>query len=406
MAFPNVETVAESSTNTAGTSHVVTLPSGIQAGDLLLVMFDKGSTSASVNALAGWAELLDEALANGIYLAYRWADGTEGASITLVTTASTRSANLAYRISGAMNPATQVPELSTVATGTSTGPNATTCTPTGGAKDYLWISFFGQAGEEADDDTWCNTAPTSFSNLLQKSCGTAGTNLGGLIASAEYKLNAASLDAAAFNVDVSAAWRAYTIAVHPGLPPTQTAVDEVGLTPVGTPATATGLKIVARALTASAATNTVLCADLYQGSTRITGATLATTALTTSVVEYTLTVLDVDAANITDWGDLRIRFYGYSASADTSTVRVTQLWLVTPESTTSPAVIVPSTAGAQTTATAAVTAPIKIAPAASSAQLARPRPPQHRNRRRDGTSHYRNANHASARQCASAATQP
>lgn len=218
MAFPAVVgTPTESSLNTAGTSHVVSLPALNTNGNLVLVLIDKGSTAGTFNALAGWTELLDENLGNGIAILYRVVDGTEGATITLTHTTSTKGAYIVYEISGAENPATQAPQLSTVATGTSNAPNPSTCTPTGGAKDYLWIAMFGSAGEEADDDTWSNTSPTNFtpSPPRQKSCGTTGVNLGGLIASAEFASNAASMDPGAFSNDQSFAWRAYTIAIHP-----------------------------------------------------------------------------------------------------------------------------------------------------------------------------------------------
>ena len=217
MVFPTiVGTPAESSTNTAGTSHVVDLPANIHSGELILIILDKGSTAGTFNSLAGWTELLDENLGNGIAIWVRDADGSEGATVTFTHTTSTRSARIAYRIAGAQSAAARAPELSTVATGSSGAPEATTCTPTGGAKDYLWISFFGCGGEEADDDTWCNTAPTNYGNLLQKACGVAGTNLGGIIAAATRSLNAASEDAGAFSQDGALAWRAYTIAIHPG----------------------------------------------------------------------------------------------------------------------------------------------------------------------------------------------
>jgi len=216
MAFPVVEATAESATITAGTNHVVTLPSGIVSGDLLIIVLDKGSTSATVNDHADWTELLDEASANGLYIAYRRATGGES-NPTLVTSASTRSAEITYRISGAINPATQAPETGTTATGTSVSPNPPALTPTGGAKSYLWIALFGGAGEEADDDTWSDTPPTSFlpSPPLQKACGIVGTNLGGKIAAASYAANAASQDPGTFAQDVSTAWRAQTIAIHP-----------------------------------------------------------------------------------------------------------------------------------------------------------------------------------------------
>lgn len=219
MAFPVVGATNESATTSAGTSHTINLPSGIVAGNLLLVMLGKGTTSATINALAGWTELLDEAQASGCYIAYRWADGTEGASITLTSSASTKSASVSYLISGAVNPATQAPQVSAVATGSSQAPDPNSLTPTGGAKDYLWLTFFilGGAGEEADDDTWCNNAATNYSGLLQKTSGTAGANIGAYIASCQRTANAASEDAIwpAGSTDVSLPWRAFTIAVHP-----------------------------------------------------------------------------------------------------------------------------------------------------------------------------------------------
>ena len=217
MASPTVVTTAESNTTTAGTSHTVTMPSGIVSGDLIIVTLDKGSTAATVNALAGWDEILDENAANGLYIACRWADGTEGASITLTTSGSTRSAEITYRIRGARHPDEQLPEIGTTGTGTSATPDPPIVTPTGGARDYLFIAVVGMAGEEIDDDTWGNTPPTNFNPTppLQKSCGTAGSNLGGLILGAHREVNAASQDPGTFGVDVSAAWRSQTIAVHP-----------------------------------------------------------------------------------------------------------------------------------------------------------------------------------------------
>lgn len=226
---PSVTTTAESATTTAGTSHTITMPSGIVSGDLLLVCLDKGSTAATINALAGWTELLDENSGNGLYIAYRLADGTEGASITLTSSASTRDATIAVRITGAIDPATQAPQIGSTSSGTSTTPDPPSVTPTGGAKDYLWVTFFGGAGEEADDDTWSDTPPTNYSPSppLQKACGTVGTNLGGKIALAYRNVNAASEDPGTFAQDVSTAWRAQTIAVHPPAAAAATVIPDV-----------------------------------------------------------------------------------------------------------------------------------------------------------------------------------
>jgi hypothetical protein len=213
-----VATTAESSTNTAGTSHVITLPSGIAAGDLILICLDKGSTAATIDAHADYQELLDENSANGLYIAYRYAAGGES-NPTLTTSASTRTATITLRIVGAENPATQAPEIAaSTATGTSATPDPPQSATPPSTNDYLFVAFFGQAGEEADDDTWVNTPPTNYGPTppLQKSCGTAGTNLGGKIGLAYRLLNTgAAQDPGTFGVDVSAAYRAQTIMIHP-----------------------------------------------------------------------------------------------------------------------------------------------------------------------------------------------
>ena len=221
MAFPVVEEVVEGSVNTAGTSHAITLPSGGSASDEFLVLMDIGSTSATVNALTDWTELLDEAVANGLKI-IRYTGTGVPSNPTFTTSASTRSAWMAYRISNADK--SIAPAIGTTATGTSATPDPPASATPPSTKDYLFIAMVGMAGEEADDDTWSNTPPTNYtpSPPRQKSCGVAGTNLGGLLTTAERQLNTGSAEnPGTFGVDVSAAWRAQTIMVHPAPPPTQ-----------------------------------------------------------------------------------------------------------------------------------------------------------------------------------------
>lgn len=232
MASPVVAGTAESSTNTAGTSHVLnwTGLGTVSAGDLLIIILDKGSTAATINSHADWTELLDENQANGLYIAYRWATGGETAP-TLTSSASTRSAEITYRITGAADPAVTPPAIGTTASGSSTTPDPPSVTPPS-SKDYLFIAFYGAAGEEADDDTWSDTPPANYtpSPPRQKACGIAGTNLGGMIAAAERALTTGSAEnPGTFAKDVSAAWRAQTIIIHPP-PPTFSDGDSVSFT--------------------------------------------------------------------------------------------------------------------------------------------------------------------------------
>lgn len=220
MASPVVQEAIEKATATAGTSHVITLPTAT-AGHLLLIILDKGSTAATINAHGSLTELLDENAGNGLYIAYRQMDGTEPSSYTLTSSASTRSASIAYRISGHINPSTQAPQIGTTGTGTSATPDPPASVTPGSSQDYLFIACFGKAGEEADDDTWANTPPTNYtpSPPRQKACGIAGSNLGGMIASAERALTTGSAEnPGTFGVDVSTAWRSQTIMVSPANP--------------------------------------------------------------------------------------------------------------------------------------------------------------------------------------------
>lgn len=216
MAFPTiVGTPAESSTNTAGTSHIVNLPSGA-SGNLFLLVMGKGTTSATINALTGWTELVDENQASGAFCAWHLCDGTEGTTTTFTSSASTKSATIVYEINGQSAVA---PEISAVASASTNAPNPNTCTPTGGAKDYLWITWFvmGQAAEEADDDTWVNNAATNYGSLRQKTSGTVGTNIGAAVAACHRTNNASSEDAAwpASSTDQTITWRSFTVAIHP-----------------------------------------------------------------------------------------------------------------------------------------------------------------------------------------------
>src|SRR6188472_4077287 len=217
-ASPKAENVAESANpTTAATAHTVTYPTGIQAGETLLMVADKGSTASTIAAITGWTELLDENLANGLYVAWKKADGTESGTFTVTTSASTRLVVMIYRISGAADPTVSPPQIGTTSTGTSATPDPPSLTPSGGSKDYLWIAIAGMAGEEADDDTWGNTPPSGYnpSPPRQIAAGTVGTNLGGLLLAAEVGKTAATEIPGTFGVDVSAAWRAQTIAVVP-----------------------------------------------------------------------------------------------------------------------------------------------------------------------------------------------
>jgi hypothetical protein len=222
------QTVESASPTTAATAHTVTLPTAT-AGQLLIIIADKGSTAATVTDNIGLTELLDENSANGLYIAYRQMDGTESSTGTLTTSANTRLVEVAYRISGAENPATQAPEINgTTASGSSTTPDPPAAVMTGGSKDYLIIVFYGQAGEQADDNTLVTNFPTNYTlGQAEKTCGTVGTNLGGMIGAAARQLTASAENPGTFTSVDNAAWRAQTITIHPSTAVAATRVNVI-----------------------------------------------------------------------------------------------------------------------------------------------------------------------------------
>jgi len=212
MASPTVAARTEYALTTAGTTAT---PTFTQTTDDLVVIFL--SVSSSNNAITpgdGFTEL-DANFVN-LHVIYKVLDGSEGGNVAITITLS-KACALAYNIQG--HDTGQAPEIAAQTLGTDTTPDPGTVTPTGGAKDYLWLAGFEQDGEEADDDTWCTAAPTNFTNLIQKTTGVGGAaTSNSSIAAADFASNAASMNPATFTTAQSKAWNARTVAVHPAAP--------------------------------------------------------------------------------------------------------------------------------------------------------------------------------------------
>lgn len=200
----------ESALTSAGTSFTVNFTQ--TTGDLVIACIALAtSTTITVgDSFTNWTN------ANtNLHLIYKVLDGSEGGTVVVTIGASTKAAATAYNIqnfSGTPEPTTP----GAAVTGADTTPDPPNLTPSGGSQDYLWIACFRQAGEEADDDTWCTAAPTNFTNLLQKTSGVGGAAASNCsVGSAEFTSTASSLDPGTFTVAQSLAWSARTIAVNP-----------------------------------------------------------------------------------------------------------------------------------------------------------------------------------------------
>jgi hypothetical protein len=216
VSFPSSRAVAGTNGTTADTTATLDLPSGYQPGDTLFAVF-RCAVPGAVTWPSGWTELTDEsadAADDQQSMAWRLADGSEGSSITLGANGNGKFAAVIWAIEGAADPNVRPPQLSTVATGSGTEPNATTCTPTGGAKDYGWLTIYGMEGEQ----TGITSYPSSYADGQQfANSGTGGavtTNV--TVGGAFRKANASSEDAGVWDVTGTLDdWTAYTIVFHP-----------------------------------------------------------------------------------------------------------------------------------------------------------------------------------------------
>lgn len=215
MAFPSVAARNNSAATSAVTTHTVNLPSGITAGDRVVIIFTYAITGNTITFPGTWTPITngarEEAAASseGIITVYRDCDGSEGSTISVSSTQATRSTHVSLRIAaGTFDPAI-APEASNDS-GTNADANPPNLVPTGGAKDYLWITCGGNSHALT-----YSAAPTNYSNLqTRQAAGTAAAN--SIIGTAERQLNAASEDPGSFTgADAAAEWVAVTIAIHP-----------------------------------------------------------------------------------------------------------------------------------------------------------------------------------------------
>lgn len=209
MAFPVIADSNNSIEGSDTSTHTVSLPANISAGDLLIVLFSNDGDD-TVSFPAGWTQLFSDTYSvyTRFSAAYRKADGNEGASISVTTSGSERSAHISYRITGAADPDTQAPEVSTSNSDRTDSPDPNSLTPTGGAKDYLWIACVG-----SDDLDLATGYPTNYSNGETYRATTSSG--GSVVSAAKRNLNASSENPGTFTLANSEEWVAYTIAVHP-----------------------------------------------------------------------------------------------------------------------------------------------------------------------------------------------
>ena len=182
----------------------VDLPAGIVAGDRLLA-FVACSSSIALTWPAGWTELEDNATASSgrLVVAYRDADGTEGASITVTGSGGTGARQLVFRITG-HDPGTPPARIGAVGTGTSADP-VSLDPATWGSESTLWL-----AAVVHKHGSVATGFPAGYATETNNATGTGTVCL----AIGSKTATALSEDPAAFTFGSSAAWRTATYGIR------------------------------------------------------------------------------------------------------------------------------------------------------------------------------------------------
>lgn len=198
--FPAVKSRARAR-YAASTSHAITMPGSISAGNLLILIY--GTTdNPTITTPSGWTALASTQdtlpdVKSAVF--YKVAAGGDTATIALTT--SEPGASYVYCIDDWSG----TPEA-TAANSTAAAVNSPSHTPSTGAADYLWIS--------AGIVDWIvtiasiDTPPTSFDNYDFVTGAVGGVSL----VTSERRLNASTLDPAAYTT-VADAMNAFTITV-------------------------------------------------------------------------------------------------------------------------------------------------------------------------------------------------
>ena len=101
MAFPVVEAGSNGRNESSATTHSVTLPAGVAAGDLLLIFFATRYDTA-ITGPAGWTQVFQPVYSTYCRIACFSIIASGGETLASVTTAgNTRTGFVCYRISGA-----------------------------------------------------------------------------------------------------------------------------------------------------------------------------------------------------------------------------------------------------------------------------------------------------------------
>jgi hypothetical protein len=210
MAFASVAATALTSGTTAGTSHAINLPTGIVSGSRVTVAMGINN-APTVTLPGGWTSVADIAspgsLARGVFI-YRDCDGSEGSTITITLSASSRITAVAERWTG--HDASTAPAAATAAGAAGTTYDPPNVAPSWGAEDTV---FGVVAAIDGTGVTTHSSYPANYTDG-QQFVNDAATS-SACTAYARRQLNAASDDPGTGSISNSREKGIITFAIRP-----------------------------------------------------------------------------------------------------------------------------------------------------------------------------------------------
>lgn len=208
-AFPVIEGRQHTSADgAADTTHAIALPSGISAGELLLVcaaVNDNPAVSINTGASgSNWNALGTTVQGTSMSTAFFWKIAEGGDVLTLTLSAAKRVSTSTYRISGASSVSRTAGAFG-VAT---TSPDPLEHIPAGGLAKYLWLAFLA-----TNTNPNVTAFPADYINT--HSFASPNSTGGASYAVCERELEAASEDPGPFTISVGAVGVRATLSVAP-----------------------------------------------------------------------------------------------------------------------------------------------------------------------------------------------
>jgi hypothetical protein len=230
MAFPAVRSISTGSGSSSSGGMSITLPSGYQTGDLLIVcagfdgtIGDTPAVEGVIESGTGWTKRLDlNAEANQFTIYEKVADGTDSLSVGLVNNSVTEAGNyIAVAITGFDTGTARAfvgqRHLDVGGGSTSATPTTPSHTPAFGAEDALWIATCSWDNASRTLSSYPTNYPDNRTQF-----GSLSSSVGTALATRD--LNTTTESAQTFTISAGDQWAAVSIAVKgitadPGDPP-------------------------------------------------------------------------------------------------------------------------------------------------------------------------------------------